>query len=118
VMYLGAVVEQGPIGEVFSHPRHPYTKALISAAPIPDPRIERGRTRILLQGDLPSPTQEITGCRFRTRCPLYALLDESRQRLCRENDPGLAPHGGVRVACHHVDQSSLVDVVAEAATVA
>ncbi|WP_438352565.1 ABC transporter ATP-binding protein [Microbacterium sp. CJ88] len=115
VMYLGAVVEQGPIGEVFSRPRHPYTKALISAAPIPDPRIERGRTRILLQGDLPSPTQEISGCRFRTRCPLYALIDESRQKLCRETDPALAPHGAARVACHHVDQSSLVDVVAEAA---
>ena len=110
VMYLGAVVEQGPIAEVFGSPRHPYTKALISAAPIPDPRIERGRARILLQGDLPSPTQEITGCRFRTRCPLYAMLDEPRQAQCRDTDPTLARHGGVRVACHHVDKSALVDI--------
>lgn len=116
VMYLGAVVEQGPIAEVFGNPRHPYTKALISAAPIPDPRIERGRARILLQGDLPSPTQEITGCRFRTRCPLYAMLDESRQAQCRDIDPALSPHGGTRVACHHVDKSALVDIaVREAA---
>jgi peptide/nickel transport system ATP-binding protein len=110
VMYLGAVVEQGPIAEVFGNPRHPYTKALISAAPIPDPRVERGRERILLQGDLPSPTQEITGCRFRTRCPLYALLDESRQARCRDTDPALSPHGSVQVACHHVDKSSLIDI--------
>ena len=109
VMYLGAVIEQGPVAEVFDNPRHPYTKALISAAPIPDPRIEKGRNRILLQGDLPSPTQEITGCRFRTRCPLYALIDEKDRVLCREEDPALRPHGRAQVACHHVDKSSLVD---------
>ncbi|WP_292834293.1 ABC transporter ATP-binding protein [Microbacterium sp.] len=116
VMYLGAVVEQGPIGDVFGNSRHPYTKALTSSAPIPDPRIERGRARILLHGDLPSPTQEISGCRFRTRCPLYTMLDSSRQERCRDNEPALLPHGSVRVACHHVDQSALVDIVASSET--
>ena len=112
VMYLGAVVEEGPIAEVFHQPQHPYTKALLSAAPIPDPRIERGRTRILLSGDLPSPTQEISGCRFRTRCPLYALLDEDRRAQCVAEDPALLPHGRTRAACHHADKSALMDQAA------
>ncbi|WP_066599153.1 dipeptide ABC transporter ATP-binding protein [Cryobacterium arcticum] len=109
VMYLGRIVEYGPVAEVFAHPRHPYTQALISAAPIPDPEIERSRTRVLLEGDLPSPTEEITGCNFRTRCPLYRLLDPAAQLRCATDDPPLVDHNGVDTACHHVDRNHIVD---------
>jgi len=111
VMYLGRIVESGPIAEVFANPRHPYTQALISAAPVPDPAIERGRERILLDGDLPSPAVRIDGCRFRTRCPLKRELeaqgDEAAVARCVEEDPQLVPHGDVGVACHHVARNSL-----------
>ena len=102
VMYLGHVVEQGPIADVFDSPKHPYTQALMSAAPIPDPAIERTRQRILLDGDLPSPAENITGCRFRTRCPLYKTLDPAARQRCEDSDPDLARHGSQNVACHHV----------------
>jgi len=108
VMYLGRIVEYGEAANIFAEPKHPYTKALMSAVPIPDPEVERNRRRILLEGDLPSPVEDFTGCRFAGRCPLYQLVDEDRQKQCRSEDPHLHDAGGSSVACHHTDQHQLV----------
>ncbi|MFC3894060.1 dipeptide ABC transporter ATP-binding protein [Lentzea rhizosphaerae] len=87
VMYLGKIVEIGDVDSVFEAPRHPYTQALLSAIPIPDPAKERQRERILLTGDLPSPANPPSGCRFRTRCFLHASLPPEKQRTCIELEP-------------------------------
>jgi peptide/nickel transport system ATP-binding protein len=100
VMYLGSFVEHGDVDAVFDDPQHPYTQALISAIPLPDPVKERTRERIVLQGDLPSPTEEITGCRFVSRCPLHLTLDADRQRRCREVAPALVGTPEHANACH------------------
>ncbi|MFJ8046391.1 dipeptide ABC transporter ATP-binding protein [Kitasatospora sp. NPDC096147] len=97
VMYLGRTVEQGTVTEVLDHPRHPYTRALRSAVPLPDPAAERARSRTLLPGDPPSPTERHTGCAFRTRCPLYAELPAEKRPVCELETPQLT----AGVACHH-----------------
>ena len=81
-MYLGRIVESGDIDEVFDGPQHPYTKALMSAVPVPDPEYERSHERIVLEGDLPSPTEHIEGCAFASRCPLYKQLTEEQRKKC------------------------------------
>jgi peptide/nickel transport system ATP-binding protein len=104
VMYLGRIVEIGDVTEVFERPTHPYTQALLSAVPIPDPRKERNRQRILLQGDLPSPLDPPSGCRFRPRCQRFANeLDDAGRQLCH-TDVALearAGGGGHLDACHY-----------------
>ncbi|MFI7704165.1 dipeptide ABC transporter ATP-binding protein [Nonomuraea sp. NPDC049480] len=99
VMYLGKIVETGPVDAVYAAPRHPYTVALMSSSPMPDTAV-RERERIVLTGDLPSPKNPPSGCRFRTRCPIGPLARPERT-ICAEQEPVLAEAPGGRLtACH------------------
>jgi oligopeptide transport system ATP-binding protein len=98
VMYLGRLVELGPATDIVDHPLHPYTRALVSAVPVPDPRVERARRRIILEGDPPSPTNPPQGCAFHPRCP-YAI------EACRMRRPELEEKEPNRVvACLRVGE--------------
>jgi oligopeptide/dipeptide ABC transporter ATP-binding protein len=111
VMYLGKIVEVAPATELFEHPQHPYTQALISAIPVPDPRKERERERIILQGDVPSPANPPSGCRFRTRCPKFLTLSEVDSQRCVNEEPPLVERGlGARhpAACHYAEGARIL----------
>ncbi len=93
VMYLGRIVELAPRDELYSAPRHPYTKALLAAVPEPDPVTQRAKPRVPLEGEIPSPANPPPGCRFHTRCPIAA-------DRCRSEEPVWRVVGGSEVACH------------------
>jgi len=109
VMYLGKIVEIGPPDIMYANPAHPYTRALLSAVPVPDPVMERKRKRVILTGDVPSPVNPPEGCRFHTRCWLYERLGKPEQ--CRTVDPPVrilqGDHGA---ACHFAEQAMESDV--------
>jgi oligopeptide/dipeptide ABC transporter ATP-binding protein len=114
VMYLGKIVELASTDELFAAPKHPYTQALLSAAAVPDPELQRSRTRVVLEGDIPSPIEPPSGCRFRTRCP----LEPRSAPASHETEPPLLDvGGGHKVACHLVaagESPSVADTAAAA----
>ncbi len=110
VMYLGKIIEVAPRDELFDRPTHPYTQALLSAIPLPDPRLERSRQRIIITGDVPSPANPPSGCRFRTRCQKFAgELSDTQREKCLTIEPPLESRGpGHTSACHYAEATKIL----------
>ena len=111
VMYLGKIVETAAVDDLFVRPSHPYTQALLSAIPVPDPRRERERSRIVLSGDVPSPINPPSGCRFHARCWWrQELIEQGKDTsVCEEQEPALVDRGnGHPVACHFAKVTEVV----------
>ena len=109
VMYLGKIIEVAPRDELFDRPTHPYTQALLSAIPLPDPRLERNRQRIIITGDVPSPANPPSGCRFRTRCQKFRdQLSDTQRETCIGVEPLLESRGpGHTSACHYAEAAQV-----------
>jgi oligopeptide transport system ATP-binding protein len=110
VMYLGRIIEIAERDELFERPAHPYTQALLSAIPLPDPRRERARQRIIISGDVPSPANPPSGCRFRTRCQKFAnVLNDDQRQTCITVDPALEDRGAGHLnACHFAEAKAVL----------
>jgi oligopeptide transport system ATP-binding protein len=109
VMYLGKIMEVANTDELFDRPAHPYTQALLSAIPLPDPRAERTRQRVILTGDVPSPANPPSGCRFRTRCPKFAnVLNDEQREKCMSEEPPLINRTGHDSACHFAEVLQMI----------
>jgi oligopeptide transport system ATP-binding protein len=110
VMYLGRIIEIAERDELFERPAHPYTQALLSAIPLPDPRRERARQRIIISGDVPSPANPPSGCRFRTRCQKFAnVLNDAQREKCMTDDPALEDRGAGHLnACHFAEARAVL----------
>jgi oligopeptide/dipeptide ABC transporter ATP-binding protein len=124
VMYLGRIVEMGDEAQIYGAPTHPYTQALLSAVPVPDPEVRDKRRRILLVGDVPSPIDPPPGCHFHPRCPRTKALakEQGLQQAwiprCAEDDPILMQQpGGQVAACHFPLESRTIDVAPDEAPV-
>jgi oligopeptide/dipeptide ABC transporter ATP-binding protein len=114
VMYLGKIAEAANGNALYTQPKHPYTGALLSAVPIADPNLAKTKKRIILEGDVPSPINPPSGCRFHPRCYKMKSLDPEKQERCRTDEPELVVHeAGHIAACHWPLDARIIEDLAD-----